>query len=329
MLIAPRVVADFLLRATTFSMPRHPNHEGRLRIASFIEIVVYIAIAVTFFLNNPDYQFGPPYDNLFPPNVTIAGFLVVISTFTMILIDRAPFIFVLERLLFVSANCIARAEGIVERQDAQFRADDVEDNFTGYIRRSQQAAQVAQRRPNALLFIGTIIALIGLIFFVVTLQGSRFGILLPESGTTTSQAHDLGETLLQLLPRLLMLIFIQVLAGFFLRQYRTSMEDFRYYESVLRHREAQYLSYTLRKRLDDKKSLLKLADDILSDTQIGVLSRSQTTAVLETLRNEENEFAPLYERFADIIASKVRRSHDRNPEQSGKKEPPAHSRGHP
>src|SRR5258708_11550799 len=38
---------------------------------------------------------------------------------------------------------------------------------------------------------------------------------------------------------LLMLLFIQVLAGFFLRQYRAGMEDFRYYEALVRRRESE------------------------------------------------------------------------------------------
>ena len=73
---------------------------------------------------------------------------------------------------------------------------------------------------------------------------------------------------MQLLPRLLMLIFIQVLAGFFLRQYRTSMEDFRYYDLVLRQREAQLLSYILRKQTGDKKAILTFAKEIMEPSQI-------------------------------------------------------------
>jgi hypothetical protein len=42
--------------------------------------------------------------------------------------------------------------------------DDVERAFKEYLQRSGDAAKVAQRRPNALLFAGTIIALVGLVF---------------------------------------------------------------------------------------------------------------------------------------------------------------------
>jgi hypothetical protein len=80
------------------------------------------------------------------------------------------------------------------------------------------------------------------------------------------------------------------------------MEDFRYYESVLRHREAQYLSYTLRKKLDDKKALLKFADELLKDLEFGRIGKGQSTTVLEAQRTELNEFGTLYEKFASLFA---------------------------
>lgn len=180
--------------------------------------------------------------------------------------------------------------------------DPIEHDFANYIVRSQEAARVAQRRPNALLFVGAIIAAAGLIFFVMTLPGSRYGFLDATPPSAPDLKSDFWASMIQLLPRLLMLIFIQVLAGFFLRQYRSSMEDFRYYESILRHREAQYLSYTLRKKMDDKKALLKFADELLKEQDFGRISKGQSTTVLEAQKAELNEFSTLYEKFASLFA---------------------------
>ena len=55
--------------------------------------------------------------------------------------------------------------------------DVVVSEFQNYLERSREAATTAQRRPNALLFVGTLIAVVGLLFFIVTLPGSRFGLL--------------------------------------------------------------------------------------------------------------------------------------------------------
>jgi hypothetical protein len=60
--------------------------------------------------------------------------------------------------------------------------DEVDTSFGLYLQRSREAAHVAQRRPNALLFVGTVIAILGLVFFVVTLPGGRY--TLPFSSVT-------------------------------------------------------------------------------------------------------------------------------------------------
>jgi hypothetical protein len=116
---------------------------------------------------------------------------------------------------------------------------------------------------------------------VLTSTGSRYGFVETAPQAMPDLKGDFWVSSIQLLPRLLMLIFIQILAGFFLRQYRSSIKDFRYYKSVLRDRERQYISYTLRKSLDDKTALLKFADEALKAQEFGRLVRGQTTEVLE------------------------------------------------
>jgi len=176
--------------------------------------------------------------------------------------------------------------------------DPVEISFDLYLRRSQDAVATAKRRPNALLFVGTFIAFLGLVFFIITLPGSHFGFF---DNMPADAKGDLSTTGMLLLPRLLMLAFIQVLAGFFLRQYRSAMEDFRYYEAILRHREAQYLSYRLRKQNGNANALTKFADEILKDQAVGVLAKGQTTTLLETQRYEANEFSSLLERLSSLV----------------------------
>jgi hypothetical protein len=81
----------------------------------------------------------------------------------------------------------------ISRQDTErssIACDPLENDFATYIARSQDATRVAQRRPNALLFVGTIIAATGLIFFVLTLPGSRYGFLDAAPPTTPDLKAD-------------------------------------------------------------------------------------------------------------------------------------------
>jgi hypothetical protein len=196
-------------------------------------------------------------------------------------------------------------------------SSEIDNAFESYIARSQTATRSAQGRPNALLFIGGIVSFSGLIFFFLTLPGSHLtsfsisgvSVAIPESTTPVSQATsgNLWTSLIQNLPRLLMLAFIQVLAGFFLRQYRAAMEDFRYYEAVLRNREAQYLAFLIRKTVDHStpkgKSLIIYSNDLMKEREFGVLRQGQTTASLASLAAEQNDMATIYEKIADMFSA--------------------------
>ena len=113
------------------------------------------------------------------------------------------------------------------------------------------------------------------------------------------------------------------------------MEDFRYYESILRHREAQYLSYSLRKQMDNKAALSRFAEELMKDEQFGVLAHGQTTTVLETQRGEVNEFTSLYEKLAALItrsqqaeADKIRPKITKGSDGRKRSEPPRHEAAH-
>jgi hypothetical protein len=147
---------------------------------------------------------------------------------------------------------------------------------------------------------GTLVALSGLVFFILMLPGDRFGLLYVKPNTTGDLNIEFLMVSIQLIPRVLMLIFIPAPAGFVIRQYRSSMEDFRYYECVLRHRKTQYLSYKLCKGIADKRALLKFADELLKDSEFGRLSHGQTTTMLEVQKAELNEFSSLYEKLATL-----------------------------
>jgi hypothetical protein len=286
-----------------------------VRMASVLELYFYVLIGIGFILRRFYYE---KYDNPIllmtsPETLAMLAF-IFFGAFSLILTGATPIVSGImrnRRLAGTDRQFDAPMPESRTQQPSDSDEDDglslkanldpVERTFAAYISRSQTAVRFAQRRPNALLFVGTSVAVAGLIFFVLTLPGSRY-LFIDITPSTTDLKADLWSSMLQLLPRLLMLIFIQVLAGFFLRQYRSSLEDFRYYESVLRYREAQYLSYTLRREMGDQKALLKFADEILKQREFGQLGKGQTTIALEAQRSELNEFGTLYEKFASLFA---------------------------
>jgi transcriptional antiterminator Rof (Rho-off) len=181
----------------------------------------------------------------------------------------------------------------------------IEREFNRFILRSDETFRIAQRRPNALLIVGTAVAISGLLFFIVTLPG--FVIDREARGEIVS-INDIYRTLFDLTPRLLMLVFIQLLAGFFLRQYRVSMEDLRYFEAVLRGREAQFVSYCiLSGSAGDKLAEFAASLAESKDREFLRLQQGETTVVLETQKIEANEFKTLAEKLFDFTKSLAQR----------------------
>jgi hypothetical protein len=64
------------------------------------------------------------------------------------------------------------------------------------------------------------------------------------------------------LPRIAALATIEVLAGFLLRQYRISMEEFRYYEKVVNNHEVALVAYLARTESGGPDALRGLASDL-------------------------------------------------------------------
>jgi hypothetical protein len=270
----------------------------RLRSAVTFELVAFLLTGALFIVFSLDFS-QPPTIRLPIVQISVAGAILFLVIFGVILTGKTPLVYLATRLKADAATDIFLE--IKPPPGPPEPRDDVERYFRTYIERSQAAKDAAQRRPTGLLFIGGGTAIVGIAFFIATLPGTSLGLIVdPTQGTRT---QDLWAISLQLLPRLLMLVFIQVLAGFFLRQYRSAMEDFRYYESVLRHRESQYLSYILRRSLDDPKSMAKFADELLKERGFGVLTKGQTTTVIEAQRSEVNDVSTLYERLAALITA--------------------------
>lgn len=169
-------------------------------------------------------------------------------------------------------------------------ADRIQGIVEQLLDRAKATASSAQARPSALLLIGGVIALAGLFFFFFTLPAM-----------TEQKALDIWMRLVLVTPRVLMLLFIQVLAGFFLRQYRSSMEEFRYYEAMLRRREEIALSYAIRKELNDRKLIAELAKTVLTTSDFSRLGKGETTTILEMHKNSDNEFDTLIGQLTRIV----------------------------
>lgn len=270
---------------------------------TFEFISIFLVLSIVFsasFLSRVATGRNPilvPLDMLGDTNV-IFGFLLVFSEiFAVTLTGRTIFLSLLESKSGATSGDEWSPSILPSVESAAIPGYT---EFVNFIERSAETFRRAQRRPNALLLVGTSVAVLGLVFFILTLPGSLFS---PEDKTVTLQ--DFYKQLFDLVPRLLMLIFIQVLAGFFLRQYRLSMEELRYFESLLRARETQLLSFRILAESQFGPKLQEFASQLVTtqDRDTLKLQSGETTVMLEVQKIEGNEFSAIYDKAFDLLST--------------------------
>jgi hypothetical protein len=119
--------------------------------------------------------------------------------------------------------------------------------------RSRAATNDALWRAYWQLIIGITLGLGGLIFFFVATYSSV------SDGRTPDSWVVVLYPLIRSLPRVGVLVFVEVTAGFFLKQYATAMSDFKYFDGVQRRREHLSVALELHRTDGGKDDLVRFA----------------------------------------------------------------------
>ena len=110
-------------------------------------------------------------------------------------------------------------------------------------------------RSGVYLLLGSVIAIVGVVFFSMDRISFPGGI-------------DLAAAIMWILPHFGVLFFIELIAFFFLRQYRAALDEYRYYERILRSREEALLAYLVIEASDDRSSLLEAVKSDRKSTRL-------------------------------------------------------------
>lgn len=156
---------------------------------------------------------------------------------------------------------------------------------------SRNLASRIYQRSGVYLLAGVAIAFSGLSFFYFA-----------KPASTLAEAVEISVWLRESVPRFGMLVFIELIAFFFLRLYRNSMDEFRHFETITRHREEVAALLRLHKDGEiglDIGEMLKNRDFFSEPRK---LNSDQTTEILESRKLERNELAIL-EKAIDAVGN--------------------------
>lgn len=216
------------------------------------------------------------------------------------------------RTLF-DENERASPKRVVTRKDPTELPDEIgatrdEALLRSYVESSRDIAEGLYTRAGVYLILGALIAFSGLFFFYTQTTANR-DVSTANASTATvavnnKQSTDavgvFAERLADLAPRFGILFFIEFVAFFFLRQYRSAMEEFRYFESVKRYREESLALVCLMRDGGGAVDAGKLLESRLLFSSNVAPTPSPATGLLETGKLSKEELTLLEKIVAAI-----------------------------
>lgn len=154
---------------------------------------------------------------------------------------------------------------------------------------SRQLAKSIYSRSGVYLLIGVLIAFSGLVFFYLQ--------------TTITNRPDATSLLIALAPNFGILFFIEFIALFFLKQYKSAMDEFRYYESLQRSREETLALVKLIKESGEILNIYELIEKCGFRSTSEKLETGQTTELLESKKLNKDE-AEIFSKILDIVGKR-------------------------
>lgn len=172
---------------------------------------------------------------------------------------------------------------------AGVRRLDPRDLLALYAERTSALIKQIYARAGVYLLVGVVISFIGLAFFYVRSK---------DSPNTT----DYADRILSLIPGFGILFFIEFIAFFFLRQYRSAMDEFRYFDTIRRSREESLVILKMFAENSSPVSTKDVLDAMNIYSQAGRLGEHETTDILESRRLQKDEVA-IFEKILDVIGT--------------------------
>ena len=169
-----------------------------------------------------------------------------------------------------------------------FLEENVEDNTE----RLRQEIRALLRRGNLNLVIGTLATVIAISVLVYT------AIL------TVSKHGNISDILQAYLIRVSLVIFIQIFGFFFLRLYRVSLSDIKYFQNEITNMQQQWLSLKYALLNEDKDTAKNIANILASTERNFILRKGETTIDLERLRFDQNDHKELRSNLKSLLHEK-------------------------
>ncbi|HDX9683735.1 hypothetical protein [Bacillus cereus] len=182
------------------------------------------------------------------------------------------------------------------KEQSNKKDDKVEDKeeihiLLQYVIEANSLANKIYNRAGVYLLVGCLIAFGGILIFYSPIFGDALSV---------KQETSMLSIVISYIPRFGAMIFIEVIAFFFLKQYKIMMEEFRYYERIKRRRQDNFAVFNLVKEFNEESDLKKILENCKFEESNSRLLNGETTEVLEVSKQADNDLK-VFDRIIELI----------------------------
>jgi len=163
-------------------------------------------------------------------------------------------------------------------------------------------------RTNVNLVIGMVITSISVYLLWSTVSLVDSSTLLKSMALDHQTKNDefVKSLLLPIGPRALLIIFIELIAFFFLKLYKTGLDEIKYFQNELTNLESKFIALEVA-IMEKNPTALKSAIDVLSKTERNfILTKGQSTVELERAKNESDFAKEILKYIPKIVGEKTK-----------------------
>lgn len=158
-------------------------------------------------------------------------------------------------------------------------------------------------RSNINLLIGMMITLLGLFLLwtvVNTVDSSEMLKALASKGIE-SNSQFIKNLILPLVPRVMLVIFIEVFAYFFLRLYKNGLSEIKYFQNELTNVESKMVALELAHLSKNSDAISRVIASLVETERNFILQRGETTVELEKAKSESEMMRSLVSAIPNLF----------------------------
>lgn len=178
----------------------------------------------------------------------------------------------------------------------KIKVEIVNDSFENRINKTMNRLEDERislaRRGNLNLVLGMTLSFIGL------------GVLASSIFISAKEYSDIYQLLLNMLPKTTLALFIEIFAYFFLRLYKQSLDDIKFYQNELTNIEAKYLSLQIAKKTNNHKLITTILEELVKTERNFILEKGQSTIEIEKEKISSTSSNNTLKTVTDLLKSK-------------------------